>query len=226
MKYSLLLFLAFVSTFSNGQKTDQFTISLSGGLKRTIFKNSRTQISVSNASPSFSYDLIIPEIRNTIAFFVIARGNKPIADKWSITNSAGLDMQQLNIVSGFRKNFDNTSVVTGYSQTYYNELLPRIKLDFGLNYQLFRIKTSAVSLGASAGEMIALSSSANTYSFGESNLKFTSKRIALFISGSIMPYNIQLKNFESLTGNLGAEFIYASYLFRIKEIAAGLSCQL
>lgn len=226
MKQSVTIFLLFISLFCFAQKKDQFSLNLSGGVKRTLFKNDTRSFFLYNISPSFDFNLIEPKIKNTTAFFLTLGGKKPIGKRWRITNTIGLDMQQLIILSGVKKDSISPSLIS-YSNAYYTELLPRLKTDIGINYQLFHFKNDcAISLGAGLGQMIALSAAGNTYSFAEYHLNFEGKKMTVFLSHSRTPYRMSIKNFESLWGDFQGQVGRTSYMFKIFETGLGLSYKL
>ncbi len=211
--------------FVIGQKTNSLTFYVTGGIKRNIFKQVLKQVVASNISADYSESLISPKVGNTISFFSTLYALKPLNKKFSVSNTLGLDMQQLDITSGFKKQTSG-SIITSYTSTSNTDLLARLKVDFGIHYNIISDVNQKLSFGLNTGEMVALSNRTSSYSFIGATLNLTGKQNAVFISGSLTPYKAKIKNLENYVGDINAGSIFAEYAYRIYEINVGFAFRL
>jgi len=214
------LFLAMSALAQNSS----VEFSLAAGIKRNIFQTTKSDIIAFNLTPGYDLSLITPVIRNTISFFTFLKTAKKVSNRFSIFNSIGLDMQQLSIESGFKMRAP-TAGVTSFSRNNSSALLPRLKVNFGLDYLLTSGTKNKLAIGFDGGEMLNLSAEGYSYTFIGVNISFQTKNITLFASGSLTPYNISLPNMENYIGNLNAT-IFGSFEYRIYDLSFGTAIKL
>ncbi|TDH28032.1 hypothetical protein EXU57_06095 [Segetibacter sp. 3557_3] len=224
MRIKLAAFLVTISFAAGAQTSRPIEFSLAAGVKRNIFENVKKDIMAFNTTPNYDQSLITPLVKNSYSFFTSLKSSKQVNNRFAITNTAGLDMQQLNIESGFKRVAAVPGVV-GYSKEYSSTLIPRLKIDFGVRYDLVQGRNTTLQVGLAGGQMIRLSEAGSSYSFVEANFSVQSKNIVWFASGSLSPYNVTLPGFQNYFGNLGADVIGA-YEYRIYDIDLGIAIKL
>jgi hypothetical protein len=207
------------------QKTNQWQHFVSGGIKRNVFAMGRQEISAANPSPNYSISNIEPDVRSTMSFAVGLESYKKLNDRWLFTNTIGLDMQQLSVETGMQKYFTN-GTATSYKTSEINELIPRVKLDVGIEYALIQKESNSFSFGLSAGQMLRLNKAGYSYSFVEGGLSLTNKNTKWFLSGSFSPYNVTIPGSENFFGDIDAESISANAAYRIIDITLGVAVRL
>lgn len=228
MKTGSLLFsvaLLAVSLSGFAQQSTPWSHYMWGGIKRNVFSMGREEISAVNPAPGYNLNWIKPDARTTTSFAFGIRSFKPMSKRWTFSNTIGLDMQQLSVVTGMKKYFTN-GTSTSYKTYEIQELHPRLKLNAGFDFALVQKENTALSLGASAGQMLRFSKEGYSYSFVEGNLSFSKKQYKLFLSGSFSPYNVSIPGNEEFYGDIDAENVSGSIAYRIVDITAGIAIKL
>jgi hypothetical protein len=206
------------------QKSTPVQFSLEGGIKRNIFHTVKTDIAAFNITSGYDPNLVTPNVKNTWSFFSSFSTSKKVSKHFAINNTIGLDMQQLSIESGFKRRVMATGV-TSYSREYTSELLPRLKVGFGVDYNLSSRGRNQFAIGLNAGEMIRLSARGYSYSFVGAGVSYATRNVKLFATGSLTPYNVSLPNMQNYIGDMGADVI-GTFEYRVYEVAAGVGIRL
>jgi hypothetical protein len=223
MKTFITALSLLISTTLFAQNKSSLEFSLGGGIKRNVFKLVSSRITAYNISPGYEERLVTPDVGNTFSFFTSLKTAKKINNHFALNTTIGLDMQQLSIESGFKK--QNLGGVTSFSQEKTSTLLPRLKLDFGIDYILNPQSNNRFSLGLNAGEMLHLSNKGYSYSFIGSTIGIATKNVSFFLNGSLSPYNVSLPDMQNYFGNLNADVIGASE-YRIYDLSVGAMIKL
>jgi hypothetical protein len=219
MKRIIALALLLGTMEANAQES-KIHFSVDGGVKRNVFRNVKKEIAAYNITGSYNESLVTPVVKNTYSFFSAMTAAKPVGKRFEVTSTLGLDMQQLNVESGFKRRV-TTAGFTGYARENTSELLPRVKVAFGIDYRLASSDKHQLSIQLDAGEMIRLTSDGYSYSFAGAGINYKSRNIKLFVAGTLTPYNISLPNMDNYIGNMGADVI-GSFQYRIYEMSAGV----
>lgn len=220
MKLKNLFVLTFLA-ISSGIQAQRESVSffLSGGIKKNNFEKVYESYSIFSNGNTYDLNLLRPIIHNTVSFSSDLRITKKISRHFQISNGFGLDMQQLNIESGLKKDPTVGSIVS-YSRIRTSELIPRLKLDLSTEY-LFNIKNqNNIGIGIIMGEMLKVTYNGYNYSFVGLNINLNNKFRSFFVKGTLSPYNVVIPNMKNNYGNLNA-IVVGDIEYRIYDLSLG-----
>ena len=105
----------FISLSGLAQKNDLWSHFAWGGIKRNIFTESSRHVGAFLTSPGYNEKDILPNVRNTISFAFGVKSYKPMSKRWTFSNTLGIDMQQLSVETGMKKQF-SSATISSYSR--------------------------------------------------------------------------------------------------------------
>lgn len=179
---------------------------------------------VYNPSTPYDVNLFKPIVHNTFSFFTDLRIAKKVNRHFRISNGIGLDMQQENIESGLKK-IEGSSSFALYTRINTIELLPRLKMDLGVEY-LFDLKSgNNIGVGITMGEMLKMSANGYNYSFVGGSFILSRKHCSFFVKGTLSPYNVIIPNMKNNFGNLNASVI-GNVEYKIHELYLGVAVKI